>query len=158
MALKPTRRPLAPENHRFVLAGPAEQGAALILGVQPSGAAVGVAHNEAAPVATTYVGAPPSGAKFVGVALDNVVNFDPSRTPRTSFPPTTRRPGEPVAVAEYYELHTNMVVGNPTAETPAFLAADSKFGTTAVSGLPAVGTWKSAKDADGYALLQIKVL
>ena len=158
MALKADRRMLAPENIRYVSENAITEGAAVILGTQGTGDGVGQALNEAAVVAKSYAGAPPSGTKFLGVSLDEVRVIDTSVTPRTSYPTTTRKVGEPFAVAEYAELWTNMIVGNPAIEGDAFLAADSKFGTASVNSNPVVGKWKSTKDANGYALLRIKVL
>ena len=157
MALKPDRKVFA-ENIRWKSEAAVTAGAALTTGTQPSGAGVGQATNLAAPVARMYTGAPATGTKFVGIAMDDVVNFDTAVTPRTSYPPTTRKVGEPFLVGESVEVWTNMITGTPALEGDAYLAADSTFGTTAVNGNGVVGKWKSTKDADGYALLQVKTL
>lgn len=157
MALKPNRTVFA-ENLRWKSEAAVTAGAALTTGTQPSGAGVGDAVNLAAPVAKMYSGAPASGTKFVGVSMDDVVAFDTTVTPRTSYPPTTRKVGEPFLVGEYVEVWTNMITGTPALEGDAYLAADSTFGVTSVNSNGVVGKWKSTKDADGYALLQVKTL
>jgi hypothetical protein len=158
MALKADRRMLSPENIRCVSENAIVKGAAVILGTQGTGDGVGQALNEAAVVVKSYSGSPPSGTKFMGVSLDDVVPIDTTVTPRTSYPPTTRLVGEPLAIAENAELWTNMIVGTPTLEGDAYLAADSKFGVTSVNSNGVVGKWKSTKDTNGYALLQVKTL
>lgn len=157
MALKADRRVFA-ENIRYISDAAVTKGAALTTGAQPSGAGVGQATNEAAPVAAMYTGAPPSGTKFVGLSLDAVVAIDTTVTPRTSYPVTTRKVGEPFCVLESGEVWTNMITGTPALFGDAYLATASTFGTAAVNGNAAVGKWMSTKDTNGYALLQIRVV
>jgi hypothetical protein len=157
MARKAHYRPFAPENTRYVTDAVADDGCAMILKAsQPSGGGVGQALDGQRLVAAAYAGAPPSGTKFLGVALNQVKNVDLSTYPRSSFKPTDTNVGEPVAIGEWCEVWTNKITGTPALEGDAYLAADSTFGTASVNGNGVVGKWKSTKDSDGYALLQVK--
>lgn len=159
MALKSTRRVVLENPTRYKTDAVVAQGSALVLKTsQPSGAGVGEATNDERIVAVNYSGAPASGSKFLGVALDEVISLDLSKYTRQTTKTTTRVIGETLNVGEIVEVWTNKVTGTPTPMTDAFLAADSTFGTVSVNSNPAVGKWMSSKDADGYALILIKVV
>lgn len=155
MALKPYSRVTA-EHVRYISEGVVGAGYGVILGAtQVTGG--GQVINENALIAAQPTGQSLVSGKFLGVAFAPVVALDQTLYTRAALPTTTQIVGEPFPVVNDGEVLTNAITGTPTPEAPAYLQADGTFGPTQVDSLAAVGKFKSRKDADGYAVLAVKV-
>ncbi len=154
MALKGKRTPL--KEMYGVAAAVVEAGSAVVYSTQSGATGTGDGHNEKAPLVGVYAGATPVGTKFAGIAQDDVVNVDLSVTPRYALKDTDRVLNETFLIGEWGEWQTNKVTGSPVAGDIAYLTAGSCFGPTQVGVIPAVGVFKTAKDADGYATILIQ--
>jgi hypothetical protein len=123
---------------------------------QPSGRGVGQGINDEAPVAVALTGAPPSGTSVAGVLLDGVVDIDPVRQHR-NFQKTEQLVGEPVCLLKDGWVWTDKITGTPAAGDTAYLATGSTFGTSQTNAVPAVGKFITAKNADGFAKVSVKI-
>lgn len=157
MALKAFRQ-INASNMHYISAYAIEDGAGLILDAdQPTGSGVGQLTNETSPVASQPTGQALTSKKFLGISQSRVVDLDLSIYPRNSLQPMTQVVGEPISVVTDGELLTDQITGTPAIEATAYLQIDGTFGDTQVNSLASVGKFKSAKDADGFALVAIKV-
>ncbi len=156
MAIKADMR-LVMHNIKYKSDAAIRAGSAVIFKTQTGSGGVGQGINEKATIVTNYTGAPASGSKCVGVALNEVISTYADTLPRTLLRPTQQFVGEPVLIGEIVELWTNEITGTPAQLAPAYLATGSTFGTTSVNSNPQVGTWMTTVDTDGYALLLVNV-
>lgn len=129
---------------------------AILKASQPSGRAVGAGFNDATKVVAPVSGTPASGARVIGMYLDNVVDIDQTVQHR-NFQNTDAVVGEPVPLLTKGWAVTNAIVGTPSAGDTAYIGADSKFSASQTNSIPAVGWFETSKDADGYAKVQIRL-
>ncbi len=158
MALK-TDRQLNVTTIRFTCDVAAEEGQFLIYKAsQPTGHAVGQGINELAPVATTQTGTgnPPAGTAIAGLLVTPVVSIDVNRQHR-NWNKTEQLVNENVLLLTDGEVWTNSINGTPVAGSGAYVGPSGKVQTTQVNSIPAVGKFLTAKDADGYALVSVKM-
>lgn len=157
MAIKADMR-LVMHNIKYKSDAAIRAGSAVIFKTQTSPGGQGQGINEKATVVTNYAGAPPSGTKCVGVAINDVISTYADTLPRTLLRPSQQFVGEPVLIGEIAEVWTNEITGTPAQLGDAYLAAGSTFGTTSVNSNPVVGKWMTTKDTDGYALLFVNAI
>ena len=95
-----------------------------------------------------------SGAKPVGVLLNDVVNIDLTRQ-HINWHKDEMQVGGKVTLLRRGQCTTNMVDGTPSAGDKAYVGVSGLISTTA--GGQHIGQWLSAVDEDGFAKLSVTV-
>jgi hypothetical protein len=115
----------------------------------------GVAMDDANAVVAYAAAA--SGAKPVGVLLNDVVDLDLTRQ-HINWHKDEVQVGGKVTVLRQGQVVTNMLVSGvtPTAGTPAYVGANGLIGTSSTNAVQ-IGSFLSGKDADGYAKLSVNI-
>lgn len=115
----------------------------------------GVAMDDANAVVAYAAAA--SGAKPIGVLLNDVVNLDLTRQ-HINWHRDEVQVGGKVTVLRQGQVVTNMLVSGitPTAGTPAYVGASGLVGTSSTNAVQ-IGSFLSGKDADGYAKLSVNI-
>lgn len=144
MALGPNRQVFQTEI-RYAMDAAAERG-----GIVCTAATAGIVEYRAVPTG--------SAVYPVGILLDDVedLNFD-------RHPEYLQREvvdiGSVVGLANKGVFQTNMIVGTPAQGQPAYLHPSGYIGpiqlTDGVNPAPRVGTFRTAKDANGFATVLI---
>ena len=98
----------------------------------------------------------PSGAKPIGVLLNDVVNLDLTRQ-HINWHKDEIQKGGKVTVLRQGQVTTNLVAGTPTAGADAYVAASGNVSTTQAAGAVKIGQFLSAVDADGYAKVSVNL-
>lgn len=98
----------------------------------------------------------PSGAKPIGVLLNDVVNLDLTRQ-HINWHKDEIQKGGKVTVLRQGQVTTNLVAGTPTAGADAYVAASGNISTTQAAGAVKIGQFLSAVDADGYAKVSVNL-
>lgn len=98
-----------------------------------------------------------SGAKPVGVLMNDVVSYDLTRQ-HINWHKDEVPVGAKVAVLRQGQVTTNMLVSGitPTVGTPAYVGANGLIGTSSTNAVQ-IGSFLSAKDADGYAKVSVNI-
>lgn len=91
----------------------------------------------------------------VGVLLNDVVNKDLTRTHLNQYKDEVQNGGKVTVLRKGYVV-TNNLDGNPVAGSGAY-ASTSSAGNFAMSGDYEVGRFLTAKDADGYAKVEVNL-
>jgi len=91
----------------------------------------------------------------VGVLLNDVVNKDLTRTHLNQYKDEVQKGGKVTVLRKGYVV-TNNLDGNPVAGSGAF-ASTSAAGNISMTGDYQVGRFLSAKDADGYAKVEVNL-
>ena len=106
-----------------------------------------------------YLTSPTGSAVYpIGILLDDVedMNFDrhPEYLQREAVDI-----GSVVGIANKGEFQTDQIVGSPTQGQPAYLHPNGAIGATqltdGITSAPRVGTFRSAKDANGFATVLV---
>ena len=104
--------------------------------------------------------ADPSGAKPIGLLLNDVVNNDLTRQ-HINYHQDEVQVGSKVAVLRVGQVTTNTIATGvadaPVAGGDAYLAANGELTSVQAAGAPKVGQWLSAKDAEAYAKVSINI-
>ena len=104
--------------------------------------------------------ASPSGAKPVGLLLNDVVNNDLTRQ-HINYHQDEVQVGSKVAILRVGQVTTNTIATGvadaPVAGADAYLAANGELSAVQAAGAPKVGQWLSAKDAESYAKVSINI-
>ena len=87
----------------------------------------------------------------VGILLNDVVNKDLTRTHLNFYKDEVQKGGK-VTVLRKGWVVTNTIDGSPSAGDVAYLGAD---GDIAATGTVKIGQFFTAKDADGYAKVEV---
>jgi len=111
--------------------------------------------------ASAYVALPTgaagvSGTNPVGLLLNDVVNYDLTRQ-HINWHKDEVQVGGKVLLLRRGWVVTNAVSGTPTAGDKAYYNALGELTPTAVANSTQVGRFLSAKDADGYAKVDINI-
>ena len=148
MALKPDRIELLTDVS-FFMNTTAERGgvASVVTG------ASGVAMDDA--TAVVAYAAVASGAKPIGVLLNDVVNIDLTRQ-HINWHKDEVQLGGKVTLLRQGQVTTNKVTGSPAAGTDAYVGASGVIGTSSTNAVK-IGTFLSSVDADGYAKLSVNL-
>ena len=152
MALKPDRIELLTDVS-FFMNTTAERGGVVSVVTATSG--VGVSMDDANAV-VAYVTAA-SGAKPVGVLLNDVVNLDLTRQ-HINWHKDEVQLGGKVTVLRQGQVTTNMLVAGttPSAGADAYVGANGLIGTNSTNAVK-IGQFLSAKDSDGYAKVSVNL-
>ena len=115
----------------------------------------GVAMDDANAVVAYAAAA--SGAKPLGVLLNDVVSLDLTRQ-HINWHKDEVQVGGKVTVLRQGQVTTNMLVSGitPSAGTPAYVGASGLVGTSSTNAVQ-IGSFLSGKDADGYAKVSVNI-
>jgi hypothetical protein len=151
MALKPHRIELLTDIS-FFMNTTAERGGVVSVSTAGSGQAL----DDAA--AVVAYAASNSGARPIGVLLNDVVNLDLTRQ-HINWHKDEVQIGGKVSLIRQGQVTTNYILpgATPTAGTPAYVGASGYIGTGTVNATQ-IGSFLSSKDADGYAKLSVNIL
>jgi len=153
MALKPDRIETQTDVSFFMNSTATRGGIASI-----STGGSGVAMDDASAV-VAYATAG-SGAKPVGVLLNDVVNLDLTRQ-RINWHKDEVQQGGKVTLLQVGQVTTDSVTGAIAAGEPAFVGASGLFTATAPTDVDSelaqarVGTFLSSRDSDGYVKVAV---
>jgi hypothetical protein len=152
MALKPDRVELLTDVS-FFMNTTAERGGVVSVVTATSG--VGVSMDDAN--AVVAYAAVASGAKPVGLLLNDVVNLDLTRQ-HINWHKDETQVGGKVTVLRAGQVTTNMLVANttPSAGADAYVGANGLIGTSSTNAVK-VGQFLSAKDTDGYVKVSVNL-
>lgn len=150
MALKPDRIELLTDISFFMNTTATRGGVASVV----TGGS-GVAMDDASAV-VSYAAAV-SGAKPVGVLLNDVVNLDLTRQ-HINWHRDEVQVGGKVVLLRHGQVTTNMLVAGitPTAGVDAYVGASGLIGTSSTNSVK-VGTFLSSVDSDGFAKVSINI-
>lgn len=101
-----------------------------------------------------------SGEYPVGMLMGDVVNLDLTRTHLNAHKRESQVGGK-VGVARNGSFVTNQISGSPSAGQDAYFTIGGFLtGNTSAptSGSKKVGVWRSSKDSDGYARVDINIV
>jgi hypothetical protein len=98
-----------------------------------------------------------SGAKPVGLLLNDVVNLDLTRQ-HINWHKDETQVGGKVTVLRVGQVTTNMLVvgSTPSAGADAYVGANGLIGTSSTNAVR-VGQFLSAKDTDGYVKVSVNL-
>lgn len=100
----------------------------------------------------------PSGAKAIGVLLQDVRNYDLTKTHR-NFHKSEVNKGGKVAILKKGQVTTNMVYPgvDPAAGDPAYLGQSGYLTNVQANSAPKVGDFVTSKDEAGYAKVNVNL-
>lgn len=102
----------------------------------------------------TYA-ANPSGARPLGILLCDVVDKDLSKDKLNPYR-EERIKGGKVTILRKGWVVTNMILGNPTPESPAYVGPSGLLSTTPVGGnTSVVAVFRTGKSVDGFAEVEV---
>ncbi|MFM8759786.1 MAG: hypothetical protein ACKODS_09635 [Methylophilaceae bacterium] len=150
MALKPDRIELMTDISFFMNTTATRGGVASVV----TGGS-GVAMDDASAVVAYAANA--SGAKPVGLLLNDVVNLDLTRQ-HINWHRDEVQVGGKVALLRQGQVTTNMLVAGitPTAGVDAYVGASGLIGTSSSNAVK-VGTFLSSVDSDGFAKVSVNI-
>lgn len=148
MALKPDRIELLTDIS-FFMNTIAERGGVACVVTGGSG----VAMDDASAVVSYAAVA--SGARPVGVLLNDVVNIDLTRQHINWYRDEVQLGGK-VTLLRQGQVSTNRVAGSPAAGVDAYVGASGLIGTSATNAVK-IGQFLSAVDSDGFAKLSVNI-
>jgi hypothetical protein len=150
MALKADRIELLTDIS-FFMNTTAERGGVVSAVTSGSGVSMDDASSVVAYAATV------SGAKPLGVLLNDVVNYDLTRQ-HINWHRDEVQVGGKVTLLRQGQVTTNMVVGGatPTAGVDAYVGANGLIGTSNTNSTK-IGQFLGSKDADGYVKLSVNI-
>lgn len=98
-----------------------------------------------------------SGAKPLGVLLNDVVDLDLTRQ-HINWHKDEIQVGGKVTVLRQGQVTTNKLVSGitPSAGSPAYVGASGLIGTSSTNAVQ-IGSFLSGKDADGYAKVSVNI-
>ena len=101
----------------------------------------------------------PSGAKPVGVLLNDVVDYDLTRQ-HSNYHKDEVQVGQKVAILRIGQVTTNSITtgtANPSAGADAYLGTNGNLAAFQAAGAVKVGQWLSAQDSESYAKVSINI-
>lgn len=113
----------------------------------------GVAMDDANAVVEYAAGA--SGSVPAGVLLNDVVDLDLTRQHINWHKDEVQKGGK-VTLLRVGQVTTDKVTGNPSAGSSAYVGVSGTISTTATNAVK-IGTFLSAKDADGFAKVAVNI-
>ena len=156
MALKGDRYELQTDVS-FFMNEVAERGGVVVLNGTPSGVAMDSAAN-----VVTYA-ANPSGTVPMGILMNDMVNLDLTRQHINWHKDEVQKGGKVTVLRKGYVL-TNKIsgTGTPVAGNYAYVADSGLISTSTRAialdaGAQPIGRFMTAKDADGYAKVEINL-
>lgn len=156
MALKPDRVEVLTDVSFFSSSATAERGG--VASVSSGGS--GVSMDDASAVVAYATAA--SGAKPVGILLNDVVDLDLTRQ-HINFHKDEVQKGGKVTLLQLGQITTDMVTGSPAAGDPAYVAHSGLISNTPPTDGSTeneyyrVGRFLSAKDSEGFAKVAVNI-
>jgi hypothetical protein len=152
MALKPDRIELLTDISFFMNTAEERGG---VVSVVTSTSGVGVSMDDANAV-VAYV-AVASGAKPVGILLNDVVDYDLTRQHINWYRDEVQKGGK-VTLLRNGQVTTNKIVSGatPSAGADAYVGVSGLIGTSSTNAVK-IGQFLSAKDSDGYAKVSVNL-
>lgn len=153
MALKPDRVELLTDVS-FFMNTVAERGGVASVNTATTG--VGVSMDDGN--AVVEYAAVASGAKPVGVLLNDVVDLDLTRQ-HINWHKDETQVGGKVTLLRQGQVTTNRLVAGitPNAGTDAYVGASGLIGTSSTNAVK-IGQFLSGKDTDGYAKVSVNIV
>lgn len=149
MALKPDRVELLTDVSFFMSTTATRGGIACV-----STGGSGVSMDDGNAVAAYAANA--SGAKPLGILLNDVVNLDLTRQ-HINWHKDEVQVGGKVTLLRQGQVTTNLVAGTPAAGSDAYVANSGYISTSQAAGAVKIGQFLSATDADGYAKVSVNL-
>lgn len=149
MALKPDRIELLTDVSFFMNSTATRGGVASVVT-----GGVGVSMDDA--TAVVAYAAVASGAKPVGVLLNDVVDLDLTRQ-HINWHKDEVQVGGKVTLLRQGQVTTNLVAGTPAAGADAYVANNGVLSTVQAAGTVKVGQFLSAVDSNGYAKVSVNL-
>lgn len=151
MALKGDRH-LVIDDISFFMDQVAEKGGVVCFKTDGSGAALDQSTAEVEYAADS------SGAVPVGLLLNDMVDVDLTKYTLNPYKEEMQK-GSKVTLLREGWVVTNMIPTgvSPTGSQDAYVADSGMVTNVSTGGAPKCGEWLSAKDADGYAKLYVKL-
>lgn len=149
MALKPDRIELLTDVSFFMNSTATRGGVASVVT-----GGVGASMDDA--TAVVAYAAVASGAKPVGVLLNDVVDLDLTRQ-HINWHKDEVQVGGKVTLLRQGQVTTNLVAGTPAAGADAYVANNGVLSTTQAAGTVKVGQFLSAVDSNGYAKVSVNL-
>jgi hypothetical protein len=149
MALKPDRIELLTDVSFFMNSTATRGGVASVVT-----GGVGVSMDDA--TAVVAYAAVASGAKPVGVLLNDVVDLDLTRQ-HINWHKDEVQLGGKVTLLRQGQVTTNLVAGTPAAGADAYVANNGVLSTVQAAGTVKVGQFLSAVDSNGYAKVSVNI-
>jgi hypothetical protein len=152
MALKPDRIELLTDISFFMNTAEERGG---VVSVVTATSGVGVSMDDAN--AVVAYAAVASGAKPVGILLNDVVDYDLTRQHINWYRDEMQKGGK-VTVLRNGQVTTNKIVSDavPSAGADAYVGASGLIGTSSTNAVK-IGQFLSAKDSDGYAKVSVNL-
>jgi hypothetical protein len=154
MALKPDRLETVTDVSFFMnnsTGSTIERGGIASISTEGSGVAMDDANSVVAYAAAA------SGAKPVGVLLNDVVDLDLTRQ-HINYHKDEVQKGGKVTLLQVGQVTTDQISGTPAAGDVAYVAASGLIGNDSDSGNNAqIGRFLSKKDSDGYAKVAVNI-
>jgi hypothetical protein len=152
MALKPDRIELLTDISFFMNTAEERGG---VVSVVTATSGVGVSMDDSN--AVVAYAAVASGAKPVGVLLNDVVDYDLTRQHINWYRDEVQKGGK-VTVLRNGQVTTNQLVAGatPSAGADAYVGASGLIGTSSTNAVK-IGQFLSAKDSDGYAKVSVNL-
>lgn len=152
MALKPDRIELLTDVS-FFMNTVAERGGVASVSTATSG--VGISMDDAN--AVVEYAADPSGAKPVGILLNDVVDYDLTRQHINWYRDEMQKGGK-VTLLRNGQVTTNKLVAGitPGAGANAYVGASGLIGTSSTNAVK-IGQFLSSVDTDGYAKVSVNL-
>lgn len=159
MALKQSRV-IDKEENSYYFNSIASRGGVACVSTGGSGTVLDNQGSPSSPKPLAAYPATSSGAKPVGILMDDTVNVDTSLFHVNFHKREVDIPGK-VNILVKGTITTNMIhAGHTPADgDAAYLHSSGLLGTTnnGLANNPRIGTWRSSKDADGYAKLEVNL-
>jgi hypothetical protein len=149
MALKPDRIELLTDVSFFMNSTATRGGVASVVT-----GGVGVSMDDA--TAVVAYAAVASGAKPVGLLLNDVVDLDLTRQ-HINWHKDEVQVGGKVTLLRQGQVTTNLVAGTPAAGADAYVANNGVLSTVQAAGTVKVGQFLSAVDSNGYAKVSVNL-
>lgn len=148
MALKPDRHILQ-DDISFFMNETGNRGGIVVFSTFGSGASMDDTNAKVA-----YPGATVSGTVPAGLLLNDVVDYDLTKQHRNFYQDQVQK-GQKVAIMTKGWVVTNNITGTPAVGSSAYYDLNGNLGPDSPANGTQVGRFLSAKDADGYAKVQI---
>jgi hypothetical protein len=152
MALKPDRIELLTDISFFMNTAEERGG---VVSVVTATSGVGVSMDDSN--AVVAYAAVASGAKPVGILLNDVVDYDLTRQHINWYRDEVQKGGK-VTVLRNGQVTTNQLVAGatPSAGADAYVGVSGLIGTSSTNAVK-IGQFLSAKDSDGYAKVSVNL-
>ena len=138
---------------QYFVSGTAEKGQMLVMNTNGYS---GIANENANRYA--YVAGDASGKVLIGFCENKVVNYDLTRQKLNPFDPLEVQTGSKISIIYQGWMDTNQISGSPTAGATAYVGPTGTVSAIQLNaGWASFGRFLTAKDANGYAQVQVNL-